>query len=47
MKELPCIKQYVLEKRLKTITMTNNLAGMIFADNSILTPGLARRLLNY
>jgi len=40
MKELPCIKQYVLEKRLKTIiTMANNLAGMIFADNFYLDPG--------
>ena len=33
MKELPCIKQYVLKKRLETIiTMTNNLTDMIFDD---------------
>jgi len=34
MKQLPCIHQYVLGKRLKTIiTMTNNLTDMISDDN--------------
>ena len=33
-KQLTCIKQYVLEYLLKTIkTMTNNLVGMIFDDS--------------
>ena len=35
MKQLPCIGQYVLGQRLKTIiTMTNNLTDMSFDDNS-------------
>ena len=40
MKQLPCIKQYVLAyKRLKTIIpMTNNLTDMIFDDNFYLDP---------
>ena len=34
MKHLPCIKQYVLGKRLKTIlTITNSLTDMIFDAN--------------
>jgi len=32
MKQLPCIKQYVLDKHLKTIkTRTNNLTDTIFS----------------
>ena len=34
MQQLPCLKQYVLGVRLKTIiTLTNNLTDMIFDDN--------------
>jgi len=39
MKQLPCITQYVLGQRLETIiTMTNNLADMVFDDNFYLDP---------
>jgi len=39
MKQLPCIKQYVLGQRLKTIlTMTNNLTDTIFDDSFYLGP---------
>jgi len=39
MKQLPCIKQYVLGYCLKTIiTMNNSLTDMIFDDNLIIDP---------
>ena len=45
MKQIPCNKQYVLEKRLKTIiTMTNNLTDVIFDDNFYFDPRTLDRL---
>ena len=39
MKQLHCIKQYILGQRLKTIiTMTNNLTHMLFDDSFFLDP---------
>jgi len=39
MKQLPCIKQYVLGQHLNIIvTMTNNLADMIFENRFYLDP---------
>ena len=45
MKQLPCIKQYVIGQRLKTtITMTNNLTDMLSDDSFYLDPTRLDRL---
>ena len=39
MRQLPCIKQYVQGKRLKSIeSMTNNLTNIVLYDNFYLDP---------
>jgi len=45
MKQLACLKQYVLGRRLNTvITMTNNLTDMTYNDNFYLDPRALDRL---
>ena len=47
MKQLPCIKHYVLRQYFKTIkTMTNNLTDMIFDDNFYFDPVAPRQTCN-